>query len=161
MIKDVPLSIEQNVELLKFSSVKVDIEFVKRYCNSMLLIMKLTRGERILLDFISEQMDSKNFVCNTESLRVRLNKMLVAASQDTYADSTINHSFSKLVSRELLYKVKGKGLYQVNPLFYFKGSEDDRQKVIRRRLETPNLQKINKVRRELIIRKAYEPDQKE
>jgi hypothetical protein len=43
----------------------------------------------------------------------------------------------------------------VNPLFHFKGSEEQRQKVIREQLEEINRIAINEYRQELLIQKRF------
>jgi hypothetical protein len=157
----VPRSLNENLELLRHTSVKIEIVFTKRYNNSILLLMKLSKAERILLDFISEEMDERNYIINSTLLRDKFNFLLKKIGQETYADNTIQKCFKKLTQVEFLRKVKGRGTYQVNPLFFFKGTEEQRQKVIREQLEEINRIAINKHRQELIIQKAYACPQKE
>jgi hypothetical protein len=150
----VPRSLSEKLEVLRHTSVKVEIEFTKRYYRSINLLMQLTRTERILLDFITEEMNEENYVTNSISVRKKLNYLLKNAGQEPFTDNTVSRCFSGLCKINLIVKVKGRGLYQVNPLFYFKGSEEERQRVIRKKLEHINKIPINKYRQELIISKA-------
>ena len=151
-------SLNENLELLRHASVRVDITFTKRYYNSILLLMKLTRAERILLDFITEEMDDHNYITNSVQIRTKFNTLLKKIGQKTYTDNTIHRCFSGIVDTELMRKMKGRGMYQVNPLFFFKGTEEQRQKVIRKQLEELNKVAINKYRQDLIIKKAVSCD---
>lgn len=116
--------------------------------------MKLSRSERILLDFITEEMDENNMITNSIQTRGRFNELLTKIGQDNYSDSTIQKCFTGLVDHHFLEKVKGRGLYQVSPLFFFKGTEEERVKAIRKNLESINKEAINKYRYGLIIRKS-------
>jgi hypothetical protein len=149
----VPKSLSENLELLRFTSVKVETTFFKRYYNSIFLLMQLGKCERVLMDFIVEEMDDKNYVTNSIQLRGKLNYMLQKMGQEAYADGTFQKSFKNLCEISLVIKSKGRGLYQINPLYFFKGTEEDRQKAIRFNLEKLNKIPINKLRRELLIEK--------
>lgn len=146
-----PKSLSENLELLRHTSVKIDITFTKRYNNSILLLMRLSRAERIFLDFITEEMDDNNYITNSFQIRNKFNALLKKVGQDQYAENTIHKTFKNLVETHLLKNCIGRGLYQVNPLFFFKGTEEDRQKCIRKNLEELNRLPINKFRQDLII----------
>jgi hypothetical protein len=120
--------------------------------------MQLTRAERIFLDFITEEMDEKNYISNSTLVRQKFNNLFKSTGQEPFTDNTIHRCFSGLAKVELLRKAKGRGLYQVNPLFHFKGSEEQRQKVIREQLEEINRIAINEYRQELLIQKAVSCD---
>ena len=123
--------------------------------------MRLTRAERILLDFITEEMNDKNYISNNSQLRQKFNNLYQSTGQEPFADNTIQRCFSGLVKSELIRKAKGRGSYQVNPMFHFKGSEEQRQKAIREQLEDINRIPINKYRQELLIEKALSCDREQ
>lgn len=161
LTKDVPRSLQENLEILRHTSVLVEIEFVKRYNNSILLLMRLGRAERILLDYITEEMDDENFIINSIYFRNNFNSLLKKIGQPQYAKNTIQKCFTSLVYNDLLLPVKGgKGCYQVNPLFFYKGSEEDRQKLVRKNLEELNKTPINKLRHQLLSQPNSSPRQK-
>jgi hypothetical protein len=110
--------------------------------------MKLAKSDRILLDFIVEEMDDCNFISNTFQLRNKINLCLAKMGFPPYADNTFQKCFKNLTELSLVIKKKGRGYYQVNPLYFFKGTEEDRQKEIRKNLEELNKTPINKLRRE-------------
>jgi hypothetical protein len=151
LAKDVTRSYNENLELLRFASVAVESAFTKRYFNSLPLLMRLGRAERIFLDFITEEMDDHNFITNSAQTRNKFNALLKKIGQETYSDSTINRSFANLTKHHLIIKMKGRGLYQISPVFFFKGPEEQRAKVLRNLLEAINKEPINKLRREHFI----------
>ena len=156
-----PKSLNENLELLRHTSVMIETEFVKKFHNSILLTMRLSRSERVLLDFLTEEMDDANYISNSVHLKKRFNDLLVKIGQKKYTKGTINRCFNALCDYELLIKEEERSLYQVNPLFFFKGTQEDREKLIRKQLEKINKEAINKHRRELIIQKALCSNQKE
>jgi hypothetical protein len=146
------------LELLRHTSIVIECAFVKRYFSSILLLMKLSKAERVFLDFLTEEMDDKNHVSNSYQLRIKFNLLLKKIGQPTYSDSTLHKCFGSLSENHLLYKLKGRGYYQVNPIFFYKGSEEDRAKLIRRQLEELNRVPINDHRRRLIIQSIHVMD---
>jgi hypothetical protein len=71
-------------------------------------------------------MDEKNYISNSTLVRQNSIIYLKAPAKSRLQTIPYTRCFSGLV--ELLRKAKGRGLYQVNPLFHFKGSEEQRQK---------------------------------
>lgn len=83
-------------------------------------------------------MDDENYVHNNNYVRAKFNELLKKVGQKEYTESTIHKCFSKLNKSALIDTVDGvRGLYQVNPLFFFNGSEEQREILIRRNLERP------------------------
>lgn len=99
-------------------------------------------------------MDERNVIINSFQVRDKFNKVLIQTEQEPYAESTIHKCFKSLSEAEIIKKLKGRGAYQVNPLFIFKGTEIERQKLLREQLEELNKVAINKYRREKIIQKS-------
>lgn len=122
--------------------------------------MRLSRSERIFLDFITEEMDENNYITNSLQIRNKFNAIFSRAGQTPFSDKTVQRCFTGLLGAEILRKSKGRGLYQVNPLFYFKGAEIERQKLIRKQLEEINRIAINSHRQKLIIQKTVASSQK-
>ena len=113
--------------------------------------MQLSKAERIFLDYITEEMDDNNLVTNCLQTRQKFNNLLKKIGQESYSDSTIHRCFSGLSNYHLITKQAGRGLYQVSPIFFFKGTEEQRVKAIRKQLELANKKPINKLRRSLLI----------
>jgi len=107
-----------------------------------------------------EEMDDKNYITNSVQTRDKFNKLLGKIGQETYADNTIQKAFKGIVETTIMRKTRGRGTYQVNPLYYFKGTEEERQKTIREQLEEWNKIPINKHRKDLIVDKAISSKRK-
>jgi hypothetical protein len=140
--------------LLRHTSIKIPTDHTKRYYGSLVLLMRLSRSARIFLDFITEEMDEKNYITNSIQTRTKFNAIFTRAGQKAFSDKTIHRCFASLLAVELVRKSKGRGLYQVNPSYYFKGTEIDRKKAIREQLEEINRIPINKHRQKIIIQKT-------
>lgn len=52
-------------------------------------------------------------------------------SKTNLAESSIKHAFATLVKKEMLIKGKTRGVYYLNPSYFFKGKISDRIKAIR------------------------------
>jgi len=115
---------------------------------------KLSKAERLLLDYLTEVMDEDNVIHNNAVTRDNFNKLLKRISFPNYSISTINKCFSALAKHHLIYKIKGKrGAYRVEPLYFFKGSQENRVKMVREKVEELNKIPINKHRHKLLSNK--------
>jgi hypothetical protein len=154
MTRDIAASIRSGDEIFKFKKSGYNDQFVKRYTNSFHLLSRLSKCERLLIDYLSEVMDEKNTITNNQASRDGFNDLIKQTGGDMYSDSTIQKAFSELSSLDLLYKIKGKrGIYQVSLYHFFKGSEEERKILIRQQLEEINRIKVNKHRHELLSKK--------
>jgi hypothetical protein len=86
-------------------------------------------------------MDEKNYISNSTLVRQKFNNLFKSTGQEPFTDNTIHRCFSGLAKVELLRKAKGRGLYQVNPLFL--KEVKSKGKVIREQLEEIELQSMN------------------
>lgn len=123
--------------------------------------MKLSKADRIFLDFITEEMDDNNFITNSIQVRNKFNMLLKKIGQEEYSTTTIHRCFSNLAKFELLLKYKGRGAYQVSPVFFFRGSEEQRAKVLREILERIKKEPINKLRHDLLKGTSFYASQEE
>lgn len=156
LTKDVSASIQLDAEILKHTAVYVVSSSVKRYENNLFLLAKLSKGDRLLLDFLTECMNTDNIVENKPDIRKDFNDILKKIGVKEYSDSTIHKSFSRLCELELIIKLENRGYYQINPLFFFKGTDEQREKAIRKNLEKINAQPILKYRKELLSNKKID-----
>ncbi|WP_456867593.1 hypothetical protein [Galbibacter sp. BG1] len=144
----------------------VEAGYSKRYMNTILLLLKLSKPSMILIHFLVEQMDERNYVANHGFIKDKFNELLSSLDQKPYADNTINKCFSELTKNNILLKPlkKPRGVYQVNPEYFFNGTEEERVKCIRAYLEDRNRYQVDKHRREEYLKEAkttnlQDPDQ--
>lgn len=125
---------DEDVKIPRWKSHKVSSSYVKTYKEVLPFLYFLNGSDRVVLDLVLFSMDLNNFVTNDSFFKDNIRK-----ADKSISNNTINKSFSKLNSIGILLKNEswGRGLYQVNPVFFFKGSEQLRLRWIRRILEFP------------------------
>lgn len=112
-----------------FKSVDIMMSGTKRFHNCLYLILGLTKLQRLLMDWVSEEMDERNIIRNdkyTRSVFIKfISELLIDGENKTYRDESVNNAFHGLYTSGLLLPVT-KGVYQVNPEYYWKGSDVSR-----------------------------------
>ena len=117
---------------LVYKTKRVATSSTKRYYNSLQKTSKLPSAARDLLDYISERMGENNEVENTLGLRDGFLKHMNKDCAVKYSHQTVHKAFQKLKKHGLLImRVKLRKVYTVNPLHYFKGTENKRKKLLR------------------------------
>lgn len=105
----------------------------KRFHNCIYLILGVGRLERVLMDWISEEMDTNNYIRNDVYTRSNFIEFIrdvkMEGKKTEYEDTSVNSAFHNLKSVGLLIPVR-KGLYQVNPEYYWRGTDKDREEQI-------------------------------
>lgn len=114
------------------SSKRVVKKCTSRYHNCQHKLAPLSKCAEMFLRFLTEKMDKTNTIVNSGHLR---NEFIEHMSKDCglkYANDTIKHAFSELTNQDLLIKYRSRGLYNVNPIYYFNGSERERIDLIQK-----------------------------
>ena len=123
---------------------------IKQYNGVLFDLMALRHTERIVMDWVVDNMDKENMIRHDAIIRKKMHDdhqaaiMRVAKKEGWSAkeykkikpisgDSIIK-AFSRLKSFGLLIGVS-KGYYMVNPEYFFRGSEADRVKKVKVALE--------------------------
>lgn len=119
------------VEHVKWQTIRAEKRNVKRYFNTTYKLSQLNKGQRLFLDFLLEQMDKDNLIVNSKVLRNQFNALLKHINQPTYTHNYITRSFKQLTAQELLLSTDNRGIYRVNPIYFFKGTEAMRVKLIK------------------------------
>lgn len=128
---------DEGIILPDYKSIKVSNSYVKRYRDALFKIIKLQGCPRNLVDWLVDQMDEKtNHIYNTQYTRSDFLRYVAkyTKGQVKYSDGTVKNAFVELEKRSLLIKVN-KGVYQVNPEYFFIGSEDERIDAIKLTME--------------------------
>ena len=95
------------------------------------IVAGLNPCSRDLIDYLVDVMDDDNIITSNEYTR---DKFLETLKESTiqpdgnfieYSDSNIKKAYQSLVDRECLIKIK-RGVYKVNPEYYFRKSETKR-----------------------------------
>ena len=110
---------------------------VKRYKNALMLLMGVTGCELHLIEWLSENMTEGNYVQNNEVTRkafIAFHAKYKKAGNKEYSDHAVQKAFQKLTNEGLLIP-KVRGVYIVNPDYYFGKSDEERVKSIKLMLE--------------------------
>lgn len=105
----------------------------KSFHNCLYLILGVNKLQRILMDWISEEMDDRNMIRNDTHTRGMFANFLTEIQIDgqtvKYEDQSIANAFHGLFKSGLLIR-HTKSVYQVNPKYYWRGSDKDRIETI-------------------------------
>lgn len=109
--------------------VEVMMTGTKRFHNCLYLILGLSKLQRVLMDWISEEMDERNIIRNDAYVRSVFIKfiedLVIDGEKKTYKDDSVNNAFHALKEAKLLIPIS-KGVYQVNPNYYWSGNDKSR-----------------------------------
>ncbi len=145
-----------DIEALRWYSIDVEVGHTKVYHGHHKIYAKLSPIARIVLDHVCEKMDKKNFIKNDKKFKASLKRKF---KNKKYADNSINRAFRELYDAALLDDTGRRGIYQVNPLFLWKGSEKARMKLLREILEEPYTGIIKEQRHQRLKRKNEQGNQ--
>lgn len=118
---------EDGVILAKKEFISVTTSCTKRYHNCIYLLFNLANSTRNLLDYLCENMDENNMIRSDIYI---INNFIEFISKVTkgkvnYSVNTVKSSFMKLKKKGLLIQLS-RGMFKVNPKFFFRGDEKDR-----------------------------------
>lgn len=119
----------------KWYNAKVEKNYIKRYHCSLSTLIKLSKSARVVLDVSVQFMSETNEVANNSVFKAHINR-IVSIHAKPFSENTINKAFVELTKEGFLSKSK-RGVYKVNPLYFYNGTEENRLKEIRKDLEKP------------------------
>lgn len=110
--------------------------FVKMYYAAIYALVGIPQHGRDLMDFCLSMMDEDNMVVVNQMFKERF-KGFVSYCQKgdklarPHSDSSIKRGIAVLKERKLLIETGYRGIYAVNPEFFFRKEEEQRIKAIR------------------------------
>jgi hypothetical protein len=124
---------EDGISTFKKKTKKVTMSSGRRYYNCLYLLTGLPPMSRDLMDYLVEEMNSDNIVYNNTDFRLKFINFIIKITSDgpphdkptIYSDQRVKESFGILASRGLILS-KARGVFKVNPDFFFAGSEMNR-----------------------------------
>ena len=128
------------VNIPKFKYKDINQDFVRVYYSTFAILAGLNPCSRDLMDYLLETMNDDNMVMSNEYSRdnfleeLKQNTMQPDGTFIEYSDSNIKKAYQLLTERRCLIKIK-RGVYKVNPEYYFKKSEVKRLASIKLLLE--------------------------
>lgn len=143
----------EGVKLPRYKYKDVDDRFVKTYQSVLAILLCLPDCSAKLIQYLSSKMSDENIVHHNKFTRENFNKYIYSiwleyykaneetesnahelAKEKMYKDNTIKKAFSILVNKNLLVQ-KTRGMYIVNPEYFFKKGDEERYRKIKLTLE--------------------------
>lgn len=124
-------TVEQGIKLPEIETAVVSTLGVKRYPNTAFKYVNLTTTEIILLEYLTEIMDSNNIVTNNHQKRLEFLEYIKNNCGVDYSDGVVVAGFKKLKKHGFLISLEHRGYYRVNPRHFYKGLEKDRCKLLK------------------------------
>jgi hypothetical protein len=119
-------------------------ESYKVYDNVQYKLAKLDKCATLLFHYLCEQMDCSNNIVHVQALR----KGFIAHGKknlgSSFEDDTVKKAFSKLVKQLLIINYDVKSDFTMNPRHVFKGSEEQRKRLIQTLIKTFNESQVTK-----------------
>lgn len=113
----------------EYDFISADIRCTRRYNSVMCLIMGVTGCGMHLMEWLSGNMSEKGFINNNAITRksfADFHSKHKGKANKSYGDDAINKAFRQLSDVGFLVSMI-KGVYKINPLYYF--SEDDSDRI--------------------------------
>ena len=126
---------ENDFKNLIYKKKKYIISKINRYKNNIHILVGLSGLERAILDLVTEYMyESDNTFFNNVEIRNRMVKFFKDNCNGKMVKaSTVQKSIEKFKSKGILIALgNGKGKYFVNPIYFWKSTEEEREKTLRK-----------------------------
>ena len=119
-----------------YSSKKINKTPIKNYGNCMHHLINLSSFERVYLDYLCEVMEEKTNIVHIDTLTKQsfLDKFELSTAEKRSME-LLKKAVEKLKNNFLIIKLKSRGVYFVNPRYFYKSSEESRKEIIREYLE--------------------------
>jgi hypothetical protein len=129
-------TVEEGIIIPKEAYKSVMTNHTKRFHNCLYLLAGLNPCTRNLMDFLAEEMDNDNVVYSNAVTKDKFANFIAGVSEGTitYGESSIKKAYSTLCDKGLLRKL-GRGIYKVNPEYFIKNTDDNRERLLRIELE--------------------------
>lgn len=119
-----------------YDKARICTSHVKEYDDALPIIARTTPASRNLLMFITREMSSEGIIRNDMHTKDKFRRKMKEWTEDNvrYTGATIDVCFSELVASNLLIR-KGKGLFRVNPEYYYRNSDVKRLDSVKQEYE--------------------------
>ena len=112
-----------------YQSKRVSKLYVKTYANCQHKLATVSRCAERFVYFLAEEMDTMNTIHHNKVVRTNFIKQASKNYGLSFKDDTVKKAFYELLKVDLVMRY-GKSDYCVNPLHLYKGSEEERKKLI-------------------------------
>lgn len=128
--------LRQPVYMATYSHEMVRMSHTKRYHNCLYVLAGLASCARDLMDYITEKMDDNNTIATNQYFRQRFISFIYDSTGGNvkYCDSSVKRALRDLTGKKLIRPIQ-RGASQVNPLYFWKNDDSERERAIRLDLE--------------------------
>lgn len=109
---------------------EIKMPATKRFHNCLHILLGLSKCQRLLMDWLAEEMDDDNMIVHDEHMRRKFINFIASIQVEgkvlKYEDQTVANAFNDIVKRQDLLKKLAKSRYRLNPEYYWRGSDKDR-----------------------------------
>lgn len=123
-----------------YDYIDASLKCTKRYNSAVCLLMGINGCPHHLIDWLSDNMTDGGYVSNNKITRrsfIDFHKKHKKAENKEYSEHAVIKAFKKLTEEGFLISID-KGTYQINPMMYFSGADEDRIESIRYMMEFKN-----------------------
>lgn len=146
-------------QLTTVRSIWLETDSVKKYYNTTAYLIRLSKCARAILEYAVDTMDKKNEIVNDKSFKDGFNELLDNCGEKIYESGTINKAFKELTDEDLIFQLRKKGAYMINPVFYFAGTEEERKKAVRNWLERPFQKELAIARKRMLDKRDRDAEE--
>lgn len=121
----------------EYDYIKANTNCTKRYHNALCLLMGINGCPHHLIDWLSDNMTKGGYVSNNEITRkafIGFHKTYKKDGNKEYSEHAVIKAFKRLSDDGFLIPIN-KGTYQINPMFYFSSTENERIRSIKYMME--------------------------
>lgn len=121
----------------KYDFVTAGLSCTRRYNNAVCMLMGINGCPHHLIEWLSNNMTDGGYVSNNKITRaafINFHKQHKKTDNKEYSEHAVIKAFKALTIDGFLIAIE-KGVYQINPLMYFAGSDDERIRSIKYMME--------------------------
>lgn len=127
---------EDGIWLPNKKTKNIEMNYVRRYKNSVYLLCQLSACARTLMDYISENMTDENHFRHDAVMRKEFIKFIegITNGKISYGHDAIKKAVLSLKEKNLIM-TQARGVFMVNPEYFMKNDDSKRIDMIRMILE--------------------------
>lgn len=121
----------------KYDFITASLKCTKRYNNALYMLMGINGCPHHLIEWLTDNMTSGGYVSNNEITRksfISFHSKYKKDGNKEYSEHAVIKAFNRLKEENFLIPIS-KGTYQINPLMYFSGTDNERINSIRYMME--------------------------
>lgn len=124
---------EEGYYSYQYKEIKMSTRFIKTF-DVPDSYEEMTLCARLLMRHLFRTCDNENgFIKNDEFRRQKF----LSSSNVSYSEIAVKKAYRELVNEKMLIPIK-RGLYILNPIYFYKGSQANREKILKKILEFKN-----------------------